>query len=128
MESGPSRVGRFAILLLALYVIGLSFSVSTESARDSPKTGDELVTVEVAKSRSKRALRNFGSMIACVIPDVSNAITAALRYTNCGCCCGTGGSGNPVDEIDHGWVWQSCGQNRPLSIAVARMTGAMIAL
>ena len=97
MESGPLRVGRFAILLLALYVIGLSFSVSTESARDSPKTGDELVTVEVAKSRSKRALRNFGSMIVCVIPDVSNAITAALRYTNCACWCGTGGSCIPVD-------------------------------
>ena len=102
MQSGPLRVGRFAIVLLALYVVGLSsFSVSAESAGDSPKTGDELVTVEVAKSRSKRALWNFGSMIACVIPDVSNAITAAFRYNNYGCWCGTGGSGNPVDEIDH---------------------------
>ena len=101
VESSPLRVGRFAILLLTLYVVGLSFSVSAESAGDSPKTGDELVTVEVAKSRSKRALWNFESMIACVILDVSNAITAALRYNNYGCWCGTGGSGNPVDEIDH---------------------------
>ena len=75
MESGPLIVGRFAILLLALYAVGLSFSVSAESARDSPKTGGE-----------------------------------------------SGGSGN---EIDHWWV---CGRNRPLAIAVARTTGAIIAL
>eukprot|EP00117_Sycon_ciliatum_P028588 scpid95564/ scgid5553/ Phospholipase A2; Group IB phospholipase A2; Phosphatidylcholine 2-acylhydrolase 1B len=65
-------------------------------------TGNALAerSSDVGYGVSKRSLLNFGHMVACAIPNVGNAITAAARYNKYGCYCGVGGSGTPVDPID----------------------------
>eukprot|EP00117_Sycon_ciliatum_P027273 scpid102194/ scgid22197/ len=80
--------GTFCILVFAMLssdVLGSSVAAGSSAA---------------AKSRSKRSLLDFGTMISCVLPNVGDALSAALRYNNYGCWCGVGGGGPTVDSID----------------------------
>ncbi|XP_038674139.1 phospholipase A2 [Scyliorhinus canicula] len=54
------------------------------------------VVAAESRSRQSKALWQFRGMILCTIPDS----IPLLDFSNYGCYCGIGGSGNPVDELD----------------------------
>ncbi|XP_072353721.1 phospholipase A2 isoform X1 [Scyliorhinus torazame] len=54
------------------------------------------VVAAESRSRQFKALWQFRGMILCTIPDS----IPLLDFSNYGCYCGIGGSGNPVDELD----------------------------